>query len=142
MNFTLRPALIVAALSTLPLLTGCQSVGQVRTVTQSDNGTTITLSHHDRLEVQLPGNPTTGHSWQTVKLNSWVIAPLGRPSFKSDASDAGTHGTPRVGAGGTFVLIYDAVGIGTSPLELAYSRPWEPETATGQTFKITVNVSK
>lgn len=132
--------LAVLSLVSLPILTGCMHSGSTRTVTQSDNGSTITLNRHDRLEIQLPGNPSTGYSWQTVKINSWVLAPLGRPTFVSGAT--GTNGAPLIGAGGTFTMSYEAVGVGTCPIELSYTRPWIPETSPSQTFQITVNVSK
>lgn len=132
--------LAVLSLVSLPILTGCMHSGSTRTVTQSDNGSTITLNRHDRLEIQLPGNPSTGYSWQTVKINSWVLAPLGRPNFVSGTP--GTNGAPLIGAGGTFSMSYEAVGTGTSPVELSYTRPWIPETSASQTFQITVNVSK
>ena len=50
-------------------------------------------------------------------------------------------GAALMGAGGTVQFTYEAVGMGSSPVELTYSRPWEPQTATNRTFKITVNVS-
>lgn len=129
-----------AILIALPALTGCQHSSHVKIISETDNGSTVTLSHHDLLKVRLPGNPSTGFGWQTVKINSWVLAPLGRPAFESGAS--GTNGAALIGAGGTVELTYETVGSGSSPLELTYSRPWEPETASNKTFKITVNVAQ
>jgi len=123
-----------------PLATGCMHSGSIRTVTEADNGTTVALSRHDMLEVILPGNPSTGYTWQTVNANSWVLAPLRRPVFTPFST--GTNDAPRVGAGGTFRMTYEVVGKGTSPLELSYTRPWEPETNPNQTFKITVTVAQ
>lgn len=141
MNSHARHVFVAAGLLALPLFTGCQHSGQTRTITEADNGTTVTLSHHDQLEVVLPGNPTTGHSWQTVLINPWVLAPLGRPVFTSNATS--TNGAPPIGAAGNFRMTYTAVGRGISPLELLYSRPWEPSTTDSKRqFKVTVNVSR
>ncbi|MBN8248000.1 MAG: protease inhibitor I42 family protein [Verrucomicrobia bacterium] len=138
----LRPIASLVVLLASPVMTGCMHHGSVRSVTETDNGTTIALGRHDVLEVILPGNPSTGYSWQTVQLNSWVLAPLRRPVFTPPSASTGTNDTPRVGAGGSFRMTYEVVGAGTSPLELSYTRPWEPETNPNQTFKITVNVAK
>jgi len=134
------PVALLAALVVSPMLTGCMHHGAVRTVTDTDNGATIALGRHDVLEVILPGNPTTGYSWQTVNVNSWVLAPLKRPVYTPDSS--GTNEAPRIGAGGTFRMTYEVVGKGTTPLELSYTRPWEPETNPNKTFKLTVSVAQ
>lgn len=129
-----------AALLALPFLTGCQHTGSVRTVTDADNGGTITLGSRDRLEVLLHGNPSTGYTWQTLKINSWVLSPLGRPAFTPGPNPGSDE--PRVGAAGTFRFVYQTLGTGSSPLELAYARPWEPDSDPSRTFKITVVVSR
>lgn len=133
-------SLLVAVLFALPILTGCQHSTGVRVLTQADNGSTVTLRHHDRLKIQLPGNPSTGYAWQTIKVNSWVVAPVGHPTFVSESRQ--TNSAPVIGAGGVVQLTYEVVGKGSTPLELGYSRPWEPESTPSQTFKLTVNVSE
>ena len=133
-----RPFLLPSVLFALPLMTGCQTTPPIRTITEGDNGSTVTLSHHDLLEVDLPATPSTGYTWQTGNINSWVLAPLKRPRFASAAAE--TNGQSMVGAGGTVTLTYQAVGTGTSPLELAYSRPWATNSAPEKSFSVTVIV--
>ena len=130
--------LALATLLTLPLMTGCQTQPPVHKITDADNGSTILLSRQDLLEVDLAGNPSTGYTWQTVNLNSWVLAPLGRPVFNTDAP--GTNDPPVVGGGGLTTLTYRPVGEGTSPLQLAYSRPWQTNATPAKTFAVTITV--
>lgn len=127
--------LVISLLPLFLIVSGCRSTPQVRTVTQADSGGTIQMANGDLLRVELEANPTTGYSWQTLDLNSWVLAGTDRPELHRPASDE-----PLIGAGGTLILDFRAVGAGTSPVKLAYMRAWETNVPPAQTFDLTVVV--
>ena len=128
----------LASLLVLPFLTGCQTTAPIRTVTAADSGGSVQISMGDLLEVHLEGNPTTGYTWMTGTINSWVLAPVGRPHFTP--AGEGTNSPAMVGASGLFSLRYQPVGRGTSPLKLNYLRTWETNLTPAKTFEITVTV--
>ena len=134
----IRLALSVS-LTTLILATGCATKERIVTVKESVNGSTVTIGTGDRLRVELPSNPSTGYSWQTMELNSWVLARTKRPVYTPDWV-VGADRQRMVGSGGKLTLEYEAIGAGTSPVRIAYSRPWETNAAPAKTFQLTVVV--
>ena len=134
----MRLALSVS-LTTFILATGCATRERIVTVTESENGSTVNIGTGDRLRVELPSNPSTGYSWQTMELNSWVLARTKRPEFTPDWV-VGADRQRMVGSGGKLTLEYEAIGAGTSPVKIAYSRPWETNAAPAKTFQLTVVV--
>ena len=136
-----RFAACLICLATVSALvgTGCATRPVTHTVTPADNGSTVNLVTGDFLVVNLESNPSTGYSWRTMELNSWVIAATKRPSFSaSEATNA--EGQRLVGAPGTLTQEFRAVGPGTSLLKFASLRPWETNAEPGQTFELTVVV--
>jgi len=139
MKRSTAPLLFVAATSVLAFWTGCATKPVTHTATAAGNGSTVKLTTGDFLQVQLEANPSTGFSWQTLEINSWVLARTERPDFKpTEATTA--DGNPRVGSGGILTLDFRAVGPGTAPLKLAYFQPWESNVPPAQTFELTVDV--
>lgn len=134
----MRLALSVS-LTTFILATGCATKERIVTVTESVNGSTVTIGTGDRLRVELPSNPSTGYSWQTMELNSWVLARTKRPVYTPDWV-VGADRQRMVGSGGKLTLEYEGIGAGTSPVRIAYSRPWETNAAPAKTFQLTVVV--
>lgn len=131
--------ILSTTLTTLILATGCATRERILTVTEAENGSTVNIGAGDRLRVELPSNPSTGYSWQTMELNSWVLARTKRPVYTPHGV-VGTDGQRRVGSGGTLTLEYEAIGAGTSTVKVAYSRPWETNGAPAKTFQLTVVV--
>jgi predicted secreted protein len=86
--------------------------GQVN-LTASDNGQKITLFAGQELVIQLPGNPSTGYTWEAKDL---------------------------VGSGGTLTLTFRVLKTGPAALTLVYHRSWETSVAPQQTFSITAVV--
>ena len=94
-------------------------------------GSEVTITVGETMEIALPGNPTTGFSWEVSSIDSAVLTAVGDPSFRADST--------LVGSGGTMTLQFEAVAPGTTALELVYHRPFEdvpPEDA----FSLTVVV--
>ena len=101
------------------------------TVTDQENGKTISLSKGATLIVQLASNPSTGYSW-AVKGDS---APL-----KLVSSDHKQDQSGKIGAPGTQQFRFEATASGASTLKLTYHRPWEKGVAPARTFTLHVNV--
>lgn len=130
---------VSTSLTALLLATGCATRERIVTVTESANGSTVNIGEGDRLRVELPSNPSTGFSWQTLELNSWVLARTKRPEFTPDWV-VGPDRQRMVGGAGKLTFEYEAIGAGTSPVKIAYSRQWETNTAPAKTFQLTVVV--
>lgn len=107
-----------------------------RTLTESDNGSTITLAVGETLQVELPSNPTTGYSWKVTSNDADVLTPLGEPQFALQART-----TPMPGAGGTQTFHFQAVGKGQTTLTLVYVRPWETSVTPTPNDTWTVQVT-
>jgi inhibitor of cysteine peptidase len=100
----------------------------------ADAGSTVELQIGDVILLSLEGNPSTGYGWNVVQGAPAVVRLIGEPSFTL-ASDA-------LGAGGTLTYRFEAQGASETTLELAYARPFEPDTPPLETFAITVRVGK
>ena len=98
-----------------------------------DNGGQVELSAGQRLTVSLPGNPSTGYTWEVGEGTGGVLLPVGEAGFVSDDPNL-------VGAGGTLTLTFEAAQAGTTTLVLVYHRPWETDVEPLDTFTVTVTV--
>ena len=75
----------------------------------------------EQLTISLDANPTTGFEWRlATPLNEKVVALVGHAYQPPDNS--------RIGAGGTDVWTFKAVGSGSTTIILEYRRPWEKDT--------------
>jgi predicted secreted protein len=104
---------IAAVILALPLLAGC---------TQSNSTASGTV------EVDLPGNYSTGYTW------SYTMDPEG--VLTEQSSDYTTSDTTVTGAPGTQSYVFAATGDGTVTVTFSYARSWESDapdsTATYQ----------
>lgn len=92
-----------------------------KTLTNSDNNSSVSLKVGDTLTVALASNPSTGYSWQLSADDVQVLQPVGQPEFELG------NKTPIPGAGGTQTFTFNAVGKGKTTLTLVYVRPWETD---------------
>ena len=109
--------------------------GVVLVLDEQAAGKTIAAAVGRRIEVRLPGNPTTGYSWVLKSIGGDAVRSLGDPAFTRPAEDAA-----RVGAGGTFVFSLLAEKPGTAEVTFIYVRPWERDKAPAKTFAVTFDV--
>jgi len=123
-------ALILLLLLSLVACSNPQGIGSL---TEEDNGKTITLNLGDTLPVRLQGNPSTGYTWEPVKAELKILTQVGGPEFI--AQNPGT-----AGSGGTVTLRFKATKAGQESLKLIYHRSWEKDIAPLKTFEITVIV--
>jgi inhibitor of cysteine peptidase len=124
-----RPLLCILGL-VASLSIGCHDgpAGSV-TVTQAQNGDTVSLATGDILVVELAGNPTTGYEWAVVQNDASLLQPR-EPAYEPDSS--------AIGSGGVYTFRFTALESGSTLLKLAYRRAWEP--APIDTFSLTVNI--
>jgi inhibitor of cysteine peptidase len=109
--------------------------GAAMVLGEEAKGKTVAVAIGRRIEVRLPGNPTTGYSWTLKSIGGDAVRSLGDPAFTRPAEAA-----PRVGAGGTFVFSLLAEKPGKAEVVLAYARPWERDKVPAKTFTVTFDV--
>jgi inhibitor of cysteine peptidase len=93
----------------------------------------LEIGKGEPLTITLDANPTTGFEWQ-------LAAPLDDKVMKLIGHDFRRSETARVGAGGTDVWTFKAIGTGSTTITLEYRRPWEKDVppAARKTFPIVV----
>ncbi|MFA5339445.1 MAG: protease inhibitor I42 family protein [Candidatus Omnitrophota bacterium] len=103
-------------------------------IIEKDNGKLVELTAGNTLIVELPGNPTTGYTWEIVSVNTSVLKQVeSAVKFKSD--------TNLIGAPGKVTLRFKAAGPGKTMLKLAYHRSWEKKIAPLKIFQVDVVVN-
>jgi inhibitor of cysteine peptidase len=102
-------------------------------LTASDNGQKISLFAGQELVIQLPGNPSTGYTWEAKNLDAGMFQQVGEAVFAASNSNL-------VGSGGTLTLTFRVLKTGSAALTLVYHRSWETGVAPLQTFSITAVV--
>jgi inhibitor of cysteine peptidase len=98
--------------------------------TADDDGTSIALEPGASFSVVLPGNPTTGYSWEIAGIDPAVLS-AAEPVFVSDSE--------LLGSGGVYTFTFTAAAAGETELRLVYLRPWE-QAEPLQTFTLEVTV--
>jgi len=106
-------------------------------LTAADNGKTIKLKLGDLVTISLKGNPTTGFSWRTAKLDGKSLEQKGEPKYTTNRHQPGM-----VGVGGMFVFTFKAAKPGKTEVNLEYVRPWEKNKKPVETFTATIEVEK
>lgn len=99
---------------------------------EGDNGRTVTVATGAQITIQLPGNPTTGYTWEATVGDRSVLNEAGPATF-SPSSGA-------LGAGGTYTFRYKAAASGQTDLTLVYQRSWEAGVPPLRTYMVTVVV--
>lgn len=134
----LRPITIIGHVIVIfGLLSACaaksSSGASTTKLTEADAGRSIELRVGDKLEVTLPGNPTTGFQWEVEAGDEAILRQIGEPEFEPSSS--------AVGSAGKVTLRFEAVGAGQMGLKLIYHRTFEQTTPPAQTFEVTVVVA-
>ncbi len=94
-------------------------------VTASQLNQQVTLHANEALEVRLPSKPSSGYGWymrnsaDQKRMQQGVLKQAGPYEFVSDIPAA------PIGAPGTQIIKFTALGRGTTTLDLVYMRPWE-----------------
>ncbi len=101
-------------------------------LTAADSGRNVTLKVGQKLVLTLEGNPSTGYGWEVAQVDAAVLAPQGEPEYTAAANIPGS--------GGVFVFRFTAQAVGSTPLVLGYSRPFEPNTPPIEVFTVEITV--
>ena len=117
----------------LPL--ALMAAGEPAIFTADSDGKTLTLQVGERFDVTLPGNFTTGYSWEILQGLGGVVELAGKPSYRSDSKDKN-----RVGAGGTVTFHFKAAAAGTAELKLVYHQSWIRDEPPAKYFQLSVEV--
>lgn len=120
--------------NTLDELPGPMPPGQ-QVITETNNGTTISLEKGETFYLRLKENPTTGYSWQ---LN--LSQGLNNVSEKYYPPESKEGEEPIVGAGGVHQWEIKADSEGNQQVTAIYKRSWENETGTEDKFTLNVEV--
>lgn len=105
---------------------------QPLTLTDADTAEIVTLAPGQELVLRLSGNPTTGYSWQAVKIPP-MLRQVGEAVYVQDAAQPGM-----TGVGGTEEWRFKAAARGTGNLEFSYQRPWEKGPIKKRLYNISV----
>lgn len=98
------------------LLAASCSSGGTRALTESDNGSEVTVEVGDVIEVALEENPSTGYSWHPAALPG-MLELVGDDYVEPD--------TDLVGAPGTRELRFEVIAEDAGILRLEYIRPFD-----------------
>jgi len=104
-------------------------------LSESDNGKTVTVTEGQNLVVKLQSNPSTGYKWNVASTDRTFGYPATTQFLKN--SDA-------VGSGGIERLSWKTKSplsmVGEHKVTLEYKRPWETNASPAKTFKFTVKI--
>ncbi len=114
-----RKLLPITAAATALLTAGCG--GKLIRLTEVDNGRIIPCGPGSVVEIALPGNPTTGYSWQPARMPADSVLVLTENRFRQYEAP----GKNLVGVPGTYVFRYEVTGAGAEGIQLHYIRTWE-----------------
>jgi inhibitor of cysteine peptidase len=129
---TMRPGTALLLLLAL-LLSGCNSSQEVK-LDIGDSGSQVEVKQGQVLVISLESNPTTGYSWDVMKMDETMLAQVGESEFISSQSG------DVVGAGGVEILRFETVGVGTTYLELGYRRFWEEDVEPLMLYSLSIVV--
>jgi predicted secreted protein len=104
-------------------------------LTEKDNGKTVTVTEGQNLVVKLQSNPTTGFKWQVVSTDR---------TFGYPADERFLRNSDAVGSGGVQRFSWKTKGalnmVGEHKVKLEYKRSWETNVSAAKTFEFTVKI--
>ena len=102
------------------------------TLTEKDNGSTVSLRGGQSLKINLTSNLSTGYSWNIVSTDSALLKQIGEKEYKQESN--------RKGGGGHTIFQFRGAGKGKLSLKLAYYQGWEKNPSYEKTFTVTILV--
>ena len=120
----MRRLMVVAVIATLGVAAvscgddneAAEDTGDIPVFT--DDSDTIAVTAGEEFALRLEANPSTGYSWELQK-------PLADSIVVSKGSDFEQGENDAPGAGGHELLTYEAVGDGSTTIELGYLQPFD-----------------
>ena len=108
----------------------------VRNTDASIDGRSETVKRGDTLAVHLDSTPSTGYRWELTRLAGASVVQVGLPDYQPETA----AGVPKVGAPGHTTFRFRAVQSGTSSIDLAYRRSFEPGTPPERIVRFELSV--
>ncbi len=125
--------ILVVALIVTMALGGCKTGSD--TLTDKNNGDSISLRIDEEVVIKLESNPTTGYGWiLNEKTDTSIVSMVGSEYVQSEEDEE------LVGAGGHEIFTFKALASGDTAIILNYERPWEEEEEPLETFEINISV--
>jgi inhibitor of cysteine peptidase len=118
----------------VPPPTSTQEQPPVYLFNQTNNNETYPVELDAEIRLTLPGNPTTGYSWQLSTTPGITVV---NESYIPD-DQSGTL----VGSGGTYLWIMKAVQPGNQVISGVYARPFESAAPDQSVFTLTLEVGE
>ncbi|MCE9636571.1 MAG: protease inhibitor I42 family protein [Planctomycetes bacterium] len=134
----MRLAPIALAATLCATLGACGHIERVTdslTLTEANDGQTVSVVRHSRFRVELAANVTTGYSWTLGDLPAGVVETVGAGVYAPDAAPAGM-----VGSGGRSSWTFAAKKPGRETIRLEYRRAWEKDQPAAKTVSFVVDV--
>ncbi len=98
----------------------------------TDPGEVIQAHAGEEFLISLPGNFSTGYSWEISLAESGGKVELLDSQYKTSKNDM-------PGSSGFQIFRFRALKIGTSEIDFIYARPWEPDRSdTRMSFTVVV----
>lgn len=129
-------AFAVTACSSNPATDTWNRAPIVRNSDASIDGRSEIVKRGDTIAVHLDANPSTGYRWELLRLAGASVVQVGLPDYQPETA----AGVPRVGAPGHTTFRFRAMQPGTSSIDLAYRRPFEPDVAPARTVRFEIAV--
>jgi inhibitor of cysteine peptidase len=102
------------------------------TLTQQDDGRTLSAHVGDILELHLAENATTGYRWEPDNDDAKVLE-------LAETSSNYRGGTP--GSGGEAIFRFRVIATGSGTLSLKYWRHWEGAGSIVKRFRLTIDAA-
>lgn|SRR5262245_20035058 len=101
------------------------------TLTEADDGRTISVQTGDEVAIRLPETPTTGCRWHVERMDGHVA---------HEGDTFTLHPDVKFGSGGVRELRFRATGVSTARLQLKRWQPWEGERTVDARFAVTIQI--
>ncbi|MBC7332687.1 MAG: protease inhibitor I42 family protein [Synergistetes bacterium] len=112
-----------------------QSDFDIVTLKEEDKGSEITLRNRDVLVILLKEVSTAGYKWDVVNFDRDKLLFIQSKSLK--LSPPGLLGGPNLR-----IFVFKAVGLGRTPIQIVYHRPWENLGYPQKVFYVEANIIK
>jgi inhibitor of cysteine peptidase len=108
----------------------------VITLTDADNGKSVSAKIGDQIQVLLVGNATTGYAWTVTMTDAdkAVLQQQGDAVYTETSTDSSV-----VGGGGIYTFTFKAIAAGTANPAFNYARSFE-SNPPAQTYTVAVSV--
>lgn len=107
-----------------------------QTLTEGDDGKTVTIAKGQNVVLKLQSNPTTGYRWKVVSTDRTFGYPA-TTRFLANGDGVGAAGVERM----TWKTSGPLDMTGTHEVKLEYKRPWEENASPAKTFSFKVKIT-